>query len=384
MRRRTFLSLAVPAAVIPSSGNALSPTVAADSRPPAFGVQFHGLWDDYWARDGTPLPLFGHHLDRLRAHGVSLIRVDVGWSTSEPSRGEFSTSHYYNRRFATLLNAAARRSLKVLVTVHQSPQWARPHAAAREPFTQFPEDPESIRPWARWMAKTYGKHVYAWEVWNEPNLKAFTGDADPASRTRRYVHLLKACSAGLRSGDPSAVVVLGGPCYTDEDFIEGVYRGDARDDFDVLALHPYLDDQTKDPWDDEPPSRYRMTHFPAVLDVMRKYGDAAKPVWWTEFGFSVHSNAGVPAGQPWRRGVQDAATAGRSLVRSFELARLRYPQIRLGVVFTAHWARPATDTNLHQRGFGLMDAEGRARPQLTTLRDYFERHDGTRSLLAAK
>lgn len=344
---------------------------APPSSPPVFGVQFHGLWNGYWAKDGKPLPAFGYHLDTLRAHGVGLIRVDIGWSASEPKRGVRSPSHWYNRRLPILLSAATERGMKVLATIHQSPAWSRPSMPAKGSDRRFPDDPESIRPWARWMAETYGKQVYAWEVWNEPNLEDFTGIKDLVRQLDAYVPLLKACSAGLRAGDPSAVVVLGGTCYTDHEFIGGVYDRDGRDHFDVLALHPYLDDQTKDPWEEKPPNRFRMTHFPAVAEVMRKHGDGTKPVWWTEFGFTVHPRNGVP----------DAATAGRSLVRSFELARQRYPQVRLGVVYTTFRPLPPEKDSPRERGYHLMNANGTAMPQLPSLRDYFARHPAPRPLL---
>jgi len=335
--------------------------------PPALGVHFHGTWDMYYAsRDTGPGSMFEDHLDQLADHSVEVLRVDVGWSASQPAYTVPSASHWYNQRIERVLDAAADRDMQVLLTLHQSPAWARPGTSGDA--RQFPTDPELIRPWAAWMARTYGKRVLAWEIWNEPNLKAFTGVDDPRARPDRYVPLLKAAYEGLKAGDPDAVVVFGGPCQNDDVFVRACYRLGARDYFDVMSVHPYQGNQTIPPDADDAGTRERMTHFPALLEVMADYLDGDKPVWWTEFGFSVHGNAGVPTDKPWRLGVATDALSAEYLYRSFELARREYPQVRLAVVYAAY--KPATDSSGHQYGYRMLDVDGTVRPQLPTLRRY--------------
>ncbi len=346
--------------------------------PPTLGVHFHGTWDMYYANQNSgPGSMFDDHLDQLAGHGVKVLRVDVGWSASQPQRAVPSADHWYNRRISRVLDAAAARDMKVLLTLHQSPEWTRPGTGGDN--RQFPANGESIRYWATWMAATYGPRVLAWEVWNEPNLKAFTGVDDLRERSVRYVPLLQAAYEGLKAGHPDAIVVFGGPCQNDDGFVRACYQLGAKDYFDVMAVHPYQGNQTLPPETRDSGGRDRMTHFPAVLDVMSDYLDDDKPVWWTEFGFSVHRNDGVPVNEPWRLGVASDALSAEYLYRSFELARREYPQVRLAIVYAAY--KPSTDVNGHQYGYRMLDIDGTLRPQLPTLRGYQAAFGGSRSPL---
>lgn len=351
------------------------PFDSARGLPPALGVQFHGTWDIYFEgpQSEVPLPMFERHLDQLAAQDVAVLRLDVGWSTSQPTQETPSLTQWYNARINRVLSAAAERDMEVFLTLHQSPDWSRPGTSGDA--RQFPTDPASIVPWATWMAKTFGDRVLAWEVWNEPNLLGFTGISDARERPAKYVPLLKATFEGLKAGDPDAVVVFGGPSKTDDAFIRACYELGAKPYFDVLSIHPYQGDQRVPPDSADQDTAGRMTHFPAVVDVMSDYDDS-KPVWWTEFGYSVHSNEDVPAGQPWRNGVASEALSAEYFIRAFELARTAYPQVRLAVVYTAY--KESADSYGHQFGYRMMEADGTLLPQLPTLRGYVAAFGGSR------
>ncbi|MEU5424657.1 cellulase family glycosylhydrolase [Streptomyces olivoreticuli] len=362
MSRRTFVvsaagaALATPATTArkaPATSSSTTPDRTADTAPPVLGVPFPGTGDGYW-QDGRPSPALHRDLDTLRAYGVEVVRVDVSWHRSQPEDSAPCAGHPYNQRLAGVLDAAAERRIAVLVTLHESPLWTRGGAAPRGSHARFPDDPDTIRPWAKWLAATYGDRVLAWEVWCEPNQPATTGVTAPAERAARYAALLRACAAGLRSVPDPAPVVLGGPCHTDHRFVRDIYAAGGRDHFDVLALRPRLDGRAPDAWSEEAPGIDRVTNFPAVAEAMRAYRDGDKPVWWTEFGFAPQSAEETP------RGLHEPAEATRLLVRSFELARVRYPQVRLAVISTVPWP---------------------LRPQLPGLRDYFAAHPATRPLL---
>ncbi len=374
---RLFLIAAVTGLMV-----TMLPTLpaAADAaaKPPAFGIHFHGTWEMYYTKPGsaTPNAMFWQHLDQLVSHGVTLIRLDVGWSTSQPTNSPPSADHWYNKRIALVLKEANARGLEVLFALHQSPSWARGDRGG-DP-KQFPDKPDSITGWASWLARTFGSQVMAWEVWNEPNLRGFTGVDDPAERARRYVPLLKAAHEGLRAGDPDAVVVFGGTSHIDTGFIRAAYAAGAKPYFDVMAVHPYQGNQTKPPNSRDIVDRTRITFFPELVKLMASYGDAAKPVWWTELGFSVHSNDGIDPSQAGRLGVSTPQVSGTYLAGSFELARLSYPQVRLVVVYTTY--KPPSDTFGHQHGYRLFEADGTALAQATMLRDYMTGFDGHAAL----
>jgi hypothetical protein len=99
------------------------------------------------------------------------------------------------------------------------------------------------------LAARYRGRVRAYELWNEENLdrEAGPGNVNPAT----YLPLLRAGHAGVKSGDPSATVLLGAPSPTgvntpgavidDLSYLQQLYAlngGEARAYFDAVSAHP--------------------------------------------------------------------------------------------------------------------------------------------------
>ncbi len=356
-----------PAAAPASTPQA--PVAGTPESPPTLGMQFHGTWDDYYqGTSAEPNAMFGAHLDQLAAHGVKLLRVDAGWSSSQPRAGTPDLASSYNQRIKRVLDEAGNRGMKVMLTLWRSPEWARPTSGGTN---QFPTDPGTIAPWATWMAKTFGHQVAAWQIWNEPNISEFTGIQDPNERAGKYVPVLKAASQGIKAGDSDAVVVFGGPAQNDDAFIRQAYELGAKNYFDIMSVHPYQGNQTREPEPADPGEKYYTTHFATVAEVMKEFGDGTKPVWWTEFGYSVHSNDNVPSDMMWRYGVATQQQSGDYLARTFELARKRYPQVKAAFVYTAY--RQGDDPYGHESGYSMLNPDGTPRQQLTMLRDYMNK-----------
>ena len=63
------------------------------------------------------------------------------------------------------------------------------------------------------MAEELSGEVFAYEAWNEANLFWFLYPQrtanDPYVGVRSYLGMLKAFSAGIRAGDPNALVLAG-------------------------------------------------------------------------------------------------------------------------------------------------------------------------------
>ena len=379
--RRSLLTNAVLAAPLVAAGGVLlgdpasaAPTSAAkagtvkagavrkNAAPPVVGAQFHGTWEMYW-NGATPNSMFTKHLDTLAAQGVQMIRTDVGWSSAQPTNAAPVASQWYHRRLATVIDAVRARGMQIFLTVHQSPAWSRPGTGSE--VKQYPADPNAIKPWLTFLAATYGAKLAAIEVWNEPNLEEFVGISDAYQRAVKYVPLLKAAHAAIKAGRPSLPVIFGGPSQTDDGFVADCYDLGAKGRFDIMGVHPYQGNQTKAPESTDITGKARMTHMPAIIALMAAKGDGAKPIWWTEFGFSVHSNAGIPAGQVWLFGVPDDATSASYLSRSFHLAWQQWPQVKLAVAYCAY--KTPSDGHGHQFGFRLLEADGTAKPQLKAL-----------------
>jgi len=60
----------------------------AETPPPAFGVQFHGMWSNY-----TDVQR-GVALDQIKASGASWVRIDVSWAMVQPNSPSSANGGY--------------------------------------------------------------------------------------------------------------------------------------------------------------------------------------------------------------------------------------------------------------------------------------------------
>jgi hypothetical protein len=339
---------APPLPQLPTTPPAPQPPTAPAGRP-AFGTQFHCLWDHYSNAERIAV------LDKLQAAGVQWVRIDVGWYGIE-DRGKGSRNAWYTGNVDFCVNEAVKRGIKVLATLWLTPEWAN---GGRSPQVA-PTNPQDYADFAGWAASYWKGRVSAWEVWNEP---------DPSQSfwqgtTAQYVDLLKAAYPALKAGDPNATVVLGGPSFNDHRWIREVYEAGAKGSFDVLSTHPYQGVADAAPETATDGNRWWFTSLPAVRQVMLEYGDD-KPVWFTEMGWSAHANwSGV---ENWQRGVTDTQQ-GDYLVRSIEYTKANYPYVP--VMFWYKELKDPEGTNVHLEGYSLLNADLSERPVYSRLKSY--------------
>lgn len=235
-----------------------------------------------------------------RQLGVKWVRFDFDWSVIEPARGQYALDGY-DRVVEQLANA----NIQVLGLIAYTPSWAN---GGKKGKFHPPRDPAAFATFAARLAARYaGKGVHAWEVWNEPNLGQFWGNApDPAA----YTALLKLTYVALKKADPKAFVVSGGlaqPATTPTsmeslEFLAAMYRNGAQGHFDALGNHPYTSPRIPGEWMAYN-WRKMTTTSPSVLSIMTQYGDGNKKIWITEFG--------APTGgkSPWGTVISEAQQA---------------------------------------------------------------------------
>jgi len=317
---------------------------------PAVGAQFHCNWSFYTNPDRLTV------LNELAAAGVRWVRIDTSWAGIEDGyKGARNASYIGMVDF--FVNEARARGLNVLMTLWMTPGWANGNQGNLVP----PTNPQDYADFAHWAAGHWQGRVAAWEVWNEPDpaQSFWQGSVD------QYAALLRAAYPGFKAGDPATKVVLGGPSSNDDAWIRQIYSRGTKDFFDIVATHPYqgLADAPPETADDG--HRWWFTHLPAVRQVMLDYGDAAKPIWFTEFGWSAHANwAGIPN---WERGVTPEQQ-GDYFVRALQYTSANYPYVPV-----AFWYKERTlpgENDVHQAGFGLLDGTLAERPVYTRLKSY--------------
>jgi polysaccharide biosynthesis protein PslG len=314
---------------------------------PAAGVQFHCNWGGQSDEQRQTIAA------KLGAAGVKTVRIDLGWSSLQPTPRK-RVSGWHVRLADRCVNLARAQGMDVLLTIIWTPGWAN---GGRD--RSVPPNRNAEFAWfARWAATHFRGRVSAWEIWNEPGLKVFWKGS-----TRRYVSLLRTAYRAIKAGDRNAKVVFGGVSHNDDRYIAAAYRAGAKGAFDVMATHPYQG------MGDSPPETadkgadwWLMTHVDAVHRLMARHGDGAKPIWFTEYGWSVHDNA--PGEPNWSRGVT-AAEQASYLVRSFALIKARYPYVQ-----RTYWYKDATrrGEDAHQAGYGLLQADLSPRPAYTALK----------------
>jgi aryl-phospho-beta-D-glucosidase BglC (GH1 family) len=216
-------------------------------------------------------------LDRMQAAGMTYVRFDVSWRNSEPTKG----SYLYLDKLDQVISAVQAHGMALTMTVIETPSWANGGKGMFAP-------PTNMSDYARFMgvlAHRYaGRSGMVWEIWNEENDPHFWTTGPSASQ---YAGMLKAAYAAVKANDANATVLTGGILYNNTAFLQGLYAAGAGDSFDGLAIHPYAKGYS--PSSTAEPYFSFKSSVPQFTSVLSGHGDAAKPIWITEMGWSTGS-----------------------------------------------------------------------------------------------
>ena len=204
----------------------------------------------------------------MREAGLGCVRTDLGWRICQPRPDAPFDFSRYDQIFA----AAEAEGVAMLPILDWPPQWAQPVVDHLEEWRAF----------VRAAAEHYRGRVVGWEIWNEQNLKYFWGDTPNAAD---YVKMLRVANEEIRAVDPSVPICSGGLAGADSNYLEAMYAAGAKDYFDIFAVHPYCHPNPPEFFLDEAMGRMRR--------IMASHGDADKPIWITEMGWSTYK-AEVP------------------------------------------------------------------------------------------
>jgi hypothetical protein len=313
---------------------------------PEIGTQWHATWAS--ETDATR----ARELDMFEAKDVRWVRIDVGWKMLEPHRDQIDTAWavpFVERQ----IDAARAHGAKVMITFWQTPGWANGGRSATTP----PNDPNDYAEALAWAVKRWGGKVDAWQVWSEPNLDAFWSTEDPV----QYTQLLKKAYVAAKAANPAAVIVFGGTMYVDVAWIRRAYDAGAKGHFDVMAVHPYMGKADAPPELPDTGEIWNMMHVDALETLMSARGDGHKPIYFTEFGWSVHGETSTTP--PWQLGVTEAQQADY-LARAVALVRSRWPQVDVMIWYNS---RDKSTGDIHQDGFGLMRRDFSPRPVMNAI-----------------
>jgi hypothetical protein len=218
---------------------------------------------------------------RMAKSGVESERVAFEWAKAQPDKGmEFD--HSKTDRAVT---NAVTHGIDVLPVVILAPVWARQYPnVGHSPPTSFADYTRYLRA----LIARYGpdgtfwpanpllpkRPIRQWQIWNEPHLQYQWSIPTGDDYAPGYGKLLRASYKTVKAADPGAKVVLGGLSNESWKYLDHLYeKGKIKGAFDVGAVHPY----TSKPGG-------IITLVKRFRIVMRRHGDAKRPLWITEFG----------------------------------------------------------------------------------------------------
>ena len=325
-----------------------APTPAAGGAPPAIvGVHVHLLWGEQSDTDRMKV------LFRIRATGADTVRVDLGWSSLQPtSRNRFDPGYvaFVDKWFGVM----RQLGLRPLAAVWLAPSWSNDGQGPR----YLPRDPADYARVMAWLVNRYRGMLAGVQVWNEPNLPTMLA---PAADPVAYVRLLRSVWRAVKQTDSRVPVVFGGLSTVDTDWMAHAYAAGARGWFDVMAVNPYMSPADTDPGLPDNGSPLRMAHVLTLRRLMTAWGNAGTPIWFTELGWSTHLNQVDTPG--YARGVSESAQAAYfartvTLAQAWGVARLYWYQ----AIDTSAAAIDGDPQALQNSNYGLLRADLTTKP----------------------
>lgn len=311
-----------------------------------------------WSTRGRALSLGVHTLhandgemQASRDLGAQSIVQVFAWSEIEPTQGEF---HWEYTDW--LVRAAEYYHLRVVARLDKPPRWA---TGKTTPFSAPPNRLQDYGDFVAQVAARYRGRIAAYIVWNEPNLAREWGDQTPVPAA--YTALLQTAATRLRAADPQALIVSAGLAPTndrtaqaldDREFLRAMYAAGARNAFDILAAHPYPFAHPPD----DPRGSHDSLNFQRIQDlrdIMIANGDAAKPIWVTEFGYPTET---TPETASLQVSEKDQA---QWLAGAYEIARAQMPFVNMFTLWNLTGAAVSPDD---QTGYSLLHADGSPKP----------------------
>ena len=298
--------------------------------------------------DDTALP---RELQRMAAAGFVWVRQSFDWQDIQPTADTFSFTAY-DRLVAAVQQQPA---LKLVAVLDTAPVWARRPDASDRLYAP-PASMITFGTFAGTLAERYKDALNYYQIWDEPNLNTHWGGLDP--RPADYAAMLKAAHEAIHAADPVATVIAAGLAPTVEQgprnlsdvlFLRALYEAGAKDAFDAAAGKPYGFntsplDRTVDT------ESLNFSRIILLREEMVKYGDSAKALWGSHFGWNL-----LPPdwkGPPSIWGQVDAATQ-RQWTRD-AYARADREWAWMGGLILAAW-RPNAPADDPIQGFAVDD-----------------------------
>jgi O-antigen ligase len=311
----------------------------------------------------------------VRALGAQYARMQVPWDDIEiHGRGDFADRRNVEAigivdawaKYDRIVAAANAANVQLIMRLERPPDWARPAFIAHPAFqagiledgnsTGPPDDLADYANFVRALVERYdgdgvadapgSPTVRHFQIWNEPNLKNEWNWQTP--RPEDFVELLRVGATAAREANPQAVILFPGLAPTDGldirapmtelEYLDRVYQAGGGAYFDVMAAqsyglgqppdeHRYVFLRNRGNWNWRQPidTRNDVSRVVLLREVMERNGDAATPIWVTEFGWNAAPDTIPPERRfTWGEPVSEERK-GEYIVGQIERARREWP-----------------------------------------------------------
>jgi len=377
-RSKTFAPLFLVSCVVATAVGSSTASAAAGAGSPQHR---HTHTKGHAAKHSRSTPLGGINLGGLvtgsnaseidaevaAAHRLHarVIRTEIAWSAFEQS-GPGQIDPEVQAAADRLMADVGRYKMKVIALVDRTPCWA---SSAPTALIQGcgvgesvggahawpPRQASSFAHFVAWLAKRYGSHLAAIEIWNEPdqiNQAYFAGPSKP----QRYAQLLRAAYPAIKHANPHVKVLAGSLVGSNGAFMNELYKAGIKGYYDGVAVHFYTLGL----------GSLRVFHENQV-----KHHDN-KPLWFDEFGWS---SCWPKQKIQQEQGCVTKKVQAQNLADMFkELARTK-------------WIAAATSYNLQDgpnEDFGVLTANGKRKPAFNALAKAFQSPFGKPSPIKLK
>ena len=239
----------------------------------------YGIQDDAWLRYGPGT--LTERVDRLKAMGVRLVRINLLWNVVEPSAATYVWTGYDDE-----LRELHRAGIEPVLTLLATPAWAN----GGKGTNVAPLSGSAFAAFAGTAARRY-PYVHRWLIWNEPNQRRWLLPDSPAVYVQR---LLNPAYAAIHAANRLALVgggvtapraATGG--VSPVAWIAGMAAAGAH--LDAYAHNPYALNPGETPLTggcDRCTTITMSTIGRLISNVGAAFGQRVR-IWLTEFGFQT-------------------------------------------------------------------------------------------------
>ncbi len=284
-------------------------------------------------------------IEKIASTGVRTYRFMLSWASIEPNEGSFKWG-------ATdrLVGSGAALGIRSVPFAWGSPQWV-----AETPADPPLDGSADRRAWGDFLEAAVHRYgpggdywsgpyradhpgarslpIKAWQIWTEPNGKAYFKPHPSASR---YATLLRVAHDAIVRADPKAEVVLSGLVGLRKwkgrrlkgvpgwEFLRRLYNvPGAKHNFEIAAMHPYA-----------PNLAQLRRAMKLARAAMKKAHDKRTPLWITELGWGSAPKGSGNSQLELNKGVQGQR---RMLAGAFKMIRRQRGSWRVRRLFWYDW-----------------------------------------------